>query len=133
MFARRECMKLLVVDDSERFRNLLSYMLNIRGFMVDQARNGKLALDKIRKSKPDIIILDAMMPEMDGFELCRILKKDKDTRDIYIIFCTALGKREIDDKDITFDDYIEKPFPVEKLCRKIDKLIKKKEKAGPKS
>ena len=131
MFSSKKYTKLLVVDDNEGLRGLLAYMLKRREFKVEEAANGKEALKKIYKNKPDIIILDAMMPEMNGFELCRCLREDKETHDISIIFCTALDRKDASKENITFDDYIEKPFSVEKLCQKINRLIKKRESARP--
>lgn len=131
MFSRRKYTKLLIVDDNEGLRSLLAYMLKRREFEVDEAANGKEALKKIYKNKPDIILLDAMMPEMNGFELCRHLRKDKETYDISIIFCTAVDTKDASKEDVTFDDYIEKPFSVEKLCEKIDRLIKRRKSTHP--
>ena len=83
MFSSKKYTKLLVVDDNEGLRGLLAYMLKRREFKVEEAANGKEALKKIYKNKPDIIILDAMMPEMNGFELCRCLREDKETHERY--------------------------------------------------
>lgn len=124
MFAGKKRVKLLVADDSETFRSLLSYMLSRRKFIVEEASNGREALDKICKNKPDIIILDVMMPEMNGIELCKRLRENKETRDIPVIFCTAANMEGIFDKEVIFDDYVEKPFSIDKLCEKIDRLVK---------
>lgn len=116
----------LIVDDDEGVRSALKCVLSKKGYMVKEAENGKKALEKIAKNKPDVIILDARMPIMDGFKTCRCLRSGLETRDIPIIFCTATGIEEAKTRKIDVDDYIEKPFSMQDLYEKVHNLLKKK-------
>lgn len=104
--------KILVVDDTAHIQNLLSQMLATQGYEVQVAADGISALEAVEASPPDLILLDIMMPEIDGYEVCRRLKADPRTRDIPVIFISALG--EMDDKVEAFAvggvDYVTKPF-----------------------
>ncbi|MEA3230582.1 MAG: response regulator [Thermodesulfobacteriota bacterium] len=103
---------IMIIDDSPDSLKLLSNILSEQGFQVRQALNGRVALGVIKQQPPDLIILDIRMPEMDGFEVCRQLKKDGMTCGVPIIFISGLG--ESDDKIRAFEvggqDYITKPF-----------------------
>ena len=112
--------KILVVDDLPDNLRLLSNLLVQAGYDVRRAPDGAIALQNVPRFKPDLIMLDIMMPDLDGYEVCQQLKADPATRDIPIIFLSAL--------DLTFDkvrafevggaDYIHKPFhPAEVLAR----------------
>jgi adenylate cyclase len=83
----------LVVDDEEHNRTLLRDQLEVRGYEVDEAENGMQALQKIALRQPDVILLDLMMPKMDGFEVCRQLRKDPRTAHLPILMITALSER----------------------------------------
>jgi adenylate cyclase len=83
----------LVVDDEEHNRTLLRDQLEIRGYEVDEAENGMQALQKIAARQPDVVLLDLMMPKMDGFEVCRHLRKDPRTAHLPILMVTALSER----------------------------------------
>ena len=78
-------MKFLLVDDVELFLNLEKSFLDRESFIIDTARSGKEALEKIRADKPDLVLLDLYMPEMNGDEVCRQIKSDPLTRDIIVI------------------------------------------------
>src|ERR1700720_1807643 len=84
----------LVVDDEEKNRTLLRDPLEARGYEVAEAENGEQALQKIAARPPDVILLDLMMPKMDGFEVCRRLRKDAKTTHIPILMITALSERK---------------------------------------
>ncbi|WP_409587359.1 diguanylate cyclase [Vibrio rotiferianus] len=112
--------EILVVDDSVDNIKLLTLLLTGEGYKVKGAASGKAALRICKRNKPDLILLDIMMPEMDGYEVCRHLKAEQDTRDIPIIFLSALDN--VQDKVRAFQvggvDYIQKPFePLEVLAR----------------
>ncbi|MFH1782809.1 MAG: response regulator [Candidatus Omnitrophota bacterium] len=124
---RKKNIKILIVDDNKSFRDILTITLSLEGFMVEGAGNGKEALDKVSRDIPDLILLDCIMPVMDGFETYRELKGNPKTENIPIIFCSATDIEEIKKRKIKADGYIEKPFTVESLFRKIDKIIKNKE------
>jgi DNA-binding response OmpR family regulator len=111
---------ILVVDDTPLNLLLLADILNKDGYQVSPVSSGKLALTAVKNNPPDLILLDIMMPDMDGYEVCQALKEDKLTKDIPIIFISALD--EISDKIKAFDaggiDYIVKPLkPKEVLAR----------------
>lgn len=101
----------MVVEDNPSIRTSLCFFLESEGYDVDFADNGRTALAKISQKVPDLILLDVMMPEMNGYEACQELKKSDLTRDVPVIFLTALS--EVNDKVKGFDvggvDYITKP------------------------
>jgi CheY-like chemotaxis protein len=110
---------ILVVDDQPVNVRLLATMLSQLGYKVRKATSGEMALTAIHAEPPDLILLDITMPQMDGYELCEILKKDTKTTDIPVIFVSALD--ESMDKTKAFEvgavDYVAKPFhrPASKL------------------
>ena len=112
--------RILIVDDTVKNIQVLGTILKQEGYQLNVAQNGKQALDVVSKVHPDLILLDVMMPEMDGFEACEHLKNDPETADIPVIFLTA--KIETDDIVKGFElgavDYVTKPFnPTELLVR----------------
>jgi len=115
----------LIVDDKECIRECIGYALKERGFTVDFAENGKVALGKITQNKPDIIILDFAMPQMDGLQVCNQLKSRPDTQDIPIIFLSAHKHIEqlIKDMPGTAVKYIEKTCDIEYLLERIESLL----------
>lgn len=118
---------ILVVDDNPTNIMLVKAMLKKSGYVINTADGGKEALDKIEINKPDLILLDVMMPGISGFDLAKILKNDDSTKDISIIFITALD--DATDVEIGFmvggDDYITKPIRPEELSSRILNQIKK--------
>jgi DNA-binding response OmpR family regulator len=113
---------ILVVDDNPNNLRLLAEILNERQYKVRLAPNGARALATIKIKTPDLILLDVMMPELDGFEVCRQLKANKSTAKIPVIFISAL--QETIDKVKAFAlggvDYITKPFKAEEVLARID-------------
>jgi len=111
----------MVVDDDHIFRSMLENCLDIFGFRVLSARHGQEALALVEVARPDVILLDVLMPEMDGFETCNRLKASETTRDIPVIFMTALT--DVVDKVQGFEvgavDYITKPINVDELRARI--------------
>lgn len=103
--------KILVVDDDSRNRQLLSELLKDE-YKVLLAKSGPMALDLVRRQQPDMILLDVVMPEMDGYEVLRQLKADNDTRGIPVIFISALDSLDDEERGLTLGaaDYIGKPF-----------------------
>jgi CheY-like chemotaxis protein len=124
MIKTPENKRILVVDDDAETRDILCSILIERKFIVEKACNGKDALKKIRLNKPDVILLDYLMPVMDGMETCRKIKNDPETRAIPIILCSATHIKEGKNRKMRVDGYLEKPFTIEKLFRKIDTLLK---------
>lgn len=113
---------ILAIDDTPANLRLLVGILNDRGYKVRAVPSGKLALSGLRQSLPDLILLDIMMPEMDGYEVCQQLKLDELTRDIPVIFISAIN--EVMDKVKAFAvggiDYITKPFQVEEVLARVE-------------
>jgi len=120
---------ILVVDDERDITDLLSYNLTREKFDVLVAYNGFDAIDIARKKNPDIVILDWMMPEMDGLEICRYLRKHAETEAIHIIMLTA--KSDPTDKilglEMGADDYLTKPFHIQELLARIRAVIRRLE------
>ena len=117
---------IVVVDDTPANLHLLAEILSDRGYQVRPAPNGKLALRAVRSSLPDLILLDIMMPELDGYEVCKQLKADALTRDVPVIFISALG--EVLDKVKAFEiggvDYITKPFQEKEVVARIENQLR---------
>ncbi len=109
--------KVLVVDDEIPIQRIVKFNLEKEGYDVSLADNGKKALESVKQSRPDIILLDVMMPEMDGYEVCKALKQNKSTKNIPVIMLTARGQESDEKKglDAGADDYITKPFSPKKL------------------
>lgn len=128
-------MKVMIVDDTPANIDVLRRILNEEGFEISIAMSGEAALALVEKNQPNLILLDVMMPGIDGFETCRRLKAKPETRNIPVIFVTA--KTEIEDIVCGFRlgsvDYIAKPFKREEVISrvkthlKIERLIKKQE------
>ncbi len=117
--AREEC--ILVVDDEEDTRELLRALLESEGYAVTTAADGEAALARVQETRPDLILLDIMMPEMDGLEVCDHLRFDPATRDVPIIFLTAKQDPVTQSRASILDAYayIEKPFSPEALLAEI--------------
>lgn len=112
---------ILIVDDIADNLKLLKELLTRENYLVKAANNGKRCLEIVKKSKPDLILLDIMMPDMNGYEVCKKLKENADTKDIPVIFVTAKG--DIDDETYGFEvgavDYISKPISAPILCARV--------------
>ncbi|MCO5724936.1 ATP-binding protein [Robiginitalea marina] len=113
---------ILVVDDDTPIRSLLRQELSEAGYQVKEAANGKAALDMVRIHKPDLIILDVMMPEINGFDVAAVLKNDPATMDIPIIILSIVQDRERGFR-IGVDRYLTKPIDTEKLFHEVDELL----------
>ena len=122
--------KILVVDDEEDVRKLLVMIFRDVGYQVVSAVNGKEAIEVARREHPDLIFLDILMPVMDGFEACSILKSDPQTKDIFIAFLTAKDMPQDWDRGLQSeaDVYIAKPFNNERLVFVARELLALKEK-----
>jgi signal transduction histidine kinase len=118
--------KILLVDDEESNLRLLSQWLIPLGYDIKMAANGEEAVREARECRPDLIILDIMMPVMDGYEACRILKADPESRNIPIIMVTALLERESKLKglSISANDFISKPIDQVELIIRVKNLLK---------
>ncbi|AMM41960.1 chemotaxis protein CheY [Candidatus Desulfofervidus auxilii] len=117
--------KILIVDDEERVRRLIETTLDIGDFQIFQAKDGEEALKIAQEEKPALILLDIMMPGMDGFEVCKRLKNNSETKGSYIIMLTAKGQKQDIEKGyaVGADDYFVKPFSPMELLNKIEKVL----------
>jgi CheY-like chemotaxis protein len=119
---------ILIVDDDPVIRNLLNQILEgfqESGVRLLTAENGEAAMESIKREKPDIIFLDVMMPKMNGLEVCDMVKRDPETKDIFIIMLTAKGQ-EIDKQkaiELGSDYYITKPFNIDEIMRKVVDIL----------
>ena len=117
--------KILVVDDEVYIVHILDFSLGMEGYEVVTALDGEQAIEKANAEHPDLIVLDIMMPKLDGYETCKRLKADDATRNIPVILLSAKG-RNIDQKigfEVGADDYITKPFSPRKLVERINAIL----------
>lgn len=119
--------KVLVVDDEESILELLKYNLQKEGYDVKVASNGLAGIDLARKFKPDVVLLDVMMPLMDGVEACRKLRGMADLANTYIVFLTARSEEytEVKAFDAGADDYITKPIKPQALMSRLQSLLRR--------
>jgi len=119
---------ILIVDDVSINLQVLGNILKKSGYKISAALSGKQALTIIENTKPDLILLDIMMPEMDGFEMCKILKSKPETKDIPIIFLTAKTEKQdvIDGINLGAVDYVTKPFNSTELLARVNNHIELK-------
>jgi DNA-binding response OmpR family regulator len=121
----REQPIVLAADDDEDILELIAFRLEHSGYTVLQARDGQEALDLARTAKPDLAVLDVMMPKLDGFEVTRRLREDDSTTRIPIILLTA-RTQEADVQrgfDAGADDYIRKPFSPQELRARVQAIL----------
>ena len=120
--------KVLIVDDESTIRMLVKSML-VNGYTVLEAENGEEAVHIARSQRPDLILMDIMMPEMDGYTACSVIKTDQQTKVIPVVFLTAVGyqlNKELA-KQVGADGYITKPFTTTGLLDTIGKLLQQPE------
>ena len=122
--------KVLIVDDDEDILDLLSYNLSKEGYQVFQASDGLEALDVAKSKLPELIILDIMMPRMDGVEACRLMRLEPDLSKVHIIFLTARVEEysEVAAFDSGADDFISKPIKPRALISRVNSFFKRSEK-----
>jgi two-component system, OmpR family, phosphate regulon response regulator PhoB len=119
--------RVLIVDDDPDIQRLVSYNLSQAGFQVTTAVSGRLALDSVQKHPPDLIILDVMLPDIDGLEVCRSLRQRDNSRRIPVIMLTA--RTEEIDRVVGFevgaDDYVMKPFSPRELVLRVKSIFRR--------
>ena len=117
--------EILIVDDEPSIVVPIQFLMEQQGYNVLVAENGEDALDIIYKYKPDLILLDIMLPRIDGYEVCEIVRLDPRYRDIKIIFITAKGREVEIAKGLALgaDAYITKPFSNTELVSKVQELL----------
>lgn len=119
--------RILVVEDEESLLKLESILLTSKGYEVRAVPNGQAALDAIAEEKPDLVLLDIMLPEIDGFEVCRRIKSDAATRHIPVVMLTAKKTREdmAKGEKVGADWYITKPFKSAMVIETIQRFLVK--------
>lgn len=124
--------KILVVDDELHIIKILDYKLRGAGYTVISARDGLEAIEKAKSEKPDLILLDVMMPRLDGFGTLEELKKDPKTRRIPVFMLTVRGRAvdRVRGQELGIIEYITKPFSPTKLLAKIDEVFQRREAKG---
>jgi two-component system phosphate regulon response regulator PhoB len=123
--------RILVVDDEKDLVDLLTYNLSRAGYRTDVAYTGAQALERLREALPDLILLDVMLPDLPGTDLCRRLKADAATAEIPVVMVSAKSE-EIDrvvGLELGADDYVTKPFSVRELLLRIARILKQSKRA----
>jgi two-component system alkaline phosphatase synthesis response regulator PhoP len=122
--------KILVVDDEPDFASIVQGYLEKEGFQVEVAYNGEEGLQKVRANPPDAVVLDVMMPEKDGYAVCKELKKDEQTRNIPVILLTAVASHvsstrytHYDGMSTEADDYLSKPASAEEITKSLKRVL----------
>jgi DNA-binding response OmpR family regulator len=120
--------KILIIDDELEMAQLLKIELETEGYSVMMAHDGVSGLELIKNEKPHLVLLDIMMPGLDGYEVLRQLRADALIKDVTVLLLTAKGLDEEIKKglDLGADDYILKPFHAGLLIKKIERILKKK-------
>ncbi len=122
--------RILIVDDEPDFCAIVQGQLEKEGYLVELAYNGVEGLEKVKSNPPDAIVLDVMMPEKDGYAVCRELKSDAGTADIPILLLTAVASHvtstrysHADGMNTEADDYIAKPASADEICKSLAALL----------
>ena len=123
---------ILVVEDDLYIRELMSFNLANEGHQVFEANDGEVGIDKARNNNPDLILLDLMLPGIQGLDVCRIIKSDQETKETPIIMVTALGQEEdiVKGLETGADDYITKPFSIKVLIARVNAVLKRSIEVG---
>jgi two-component system phosphate regulon response regulator PhoB len=124
---RKMASKILIVEDEPDIVELLVYNLDQAGFKTEAVFNGADALDRVKVQAPDLVLLDLLLPEVDGLEVCRTLKRDPETASIPIIMLTAKGEAidRIVGLELGADDYITKPFSPREVMLRIRAVLRR--------
>jgi two-component system, OmpR family, alkaline phosphatase synthesis response regulator PhoP len=125
--ANKPMQKVLVVDDEEPILELLKYNLEKSGYEVKTAENGSKAVEIAKKFTPDLVLLDIMMPKMDGVETCRLIREIPEMQKSFVVFLTARSEEysEVAAFDVGADDYITKPIKPRALMSRISALFRR--------
>ena len=123
---------ILVVEDDLDIRELISFNLQNEGHQVFEAKDGEAGIDKAREKLPDLILLDLMLPGIQGLDVCRVIKSDQETKETPIIMVTALGQEEdiVKGLETGADDYITKPFSIKVLIARVNAVLKRSVEVG---
>jgi CheY-like chemotaxis protein len=114
----------LVVDDEPNIRETVGFILEMEGFQVAMAEDGEQALEQVRRLRPAVVLLDAMMPRRDGFDVCRTIKADPELAATHVVMLTAMGQKRDRDRalDAGADYFITKPFDEGELISLLRRL-----------
>ncbi len=125
-------LKILVIEDEEHIVELLKFNLESNGYEVISASDGLEGLNMVKSEKPDLILLDLMLPKMDGIEVCKQVKSDINLNEIPIIMLTAKGSEtdKVLGLEIGADDYITKPFSIRELMARVKVVLRRTFKEG---
>jgi two-component system, OmpR family, alkaline phosphatase synthesis response regulator PhoP len=124
---------ILVVEDEDDIRELLRYNLDKEGYRVVWAASGEEALKAVKDSEPDLVLLDLMLPGVDGLEVCRSLKQDPHTRNLPIVMLTAKGEEAdiVAGLELGADDYVTKPFSLRVLLARVRAVLRRRKAPPP--
>ena len=130
MTMNKENIKILCVDDEPDILEILKYNLSNEGYQISTAKDGKIAVKKAKEIKPNLIIMDIMMPNMDGIQTCEILRSDESFNDTLIMFLTARGEdySYVAAYEAGADDYVTKPVKPKILLSKVKGLLRRSKK-----
>lgn len=119
--------KILIVDDEEDIVKALKIRFHTMGFTVISAGDGMSGLEMIRKEKPDLVLLDIMLPKLDGFKVCRMVKYDENLKNIPIVILTAkvMDVDKLTGQDVGANEFLTKPFDPEQLTEIVKKYLKR--------
>jgi two-component system, OmpR family, response regulator len=134
MIAASPTPHILAVDDERHIRELVRLGLGTQGFVVTEAATGRAALDRIAAERPDLVVLDVQLPDLDGFEVARRLRAAPGPhRDVPIIFLTARDALEdrLEGLRLGTDDYVTKPFSIEELAERVRAVLRRSGRTGP--
>ncbi len=120
---------ILIVEDEESLLKLESILLTAKGYRVTGASDGSEALEALRKEKPDLVLLDVMLPRLDGFEVCKKIKSNPETRSVPVVMLTSLKSREDYTKAVGAgaDAYLTKPFKALQLVETIQSILERED------
>lgn len=113
--------RILVVDDDPSILETLTTMLRFKGYVTEVAANGRRALEAMKEFEPDLVLLDIMLPDIDGYEICRRIKSDPLTSDIPVLIVSARTRREevVNLLELGANDYITKPFFLDEVIARV--------------
>jgi DNA-binding response OmpR family regulator len=117
--------KILVIDDDPQILSLISHTLRRAGYEVITAQDGAEGLRKVKETHPQLVVLDISLPGLDGYQICRHLRREQETIDLPVIMVTAMG-RPTDQRrgfDAGADDYLPKPFALSELVTRVQSLL----------
>jgi two-component system alkaline phosphatase synthesis response regulator PhoP len=120
-----ETKKILIADDNENIRDALTYLLEDEGYDLLLAKDGADTIRKVRELRPDILFLDIMMPEINGYDVCRTIKNDPELKNTYVIMLTAKGQvlEQERGREVGADEYVVKPFSPMEILAKVKAIL----------